>query len=384
MYALSIGSTSSSIGGAARVERVHWSRVIHVADNLLDDDVFGEPALLAVANYLHDLVKVVGGGAEAAWRRADPGMVLKAEPDLQLDEEETAALESDVEDFIHRLSHVVRTRGVDVELLQSQVSQFGANAESIIQLIAATKEIPVRILTGSERGELASTQDRSNWNDRVAAERETFAEPLIRDLVNRLVDVGALPEPAVPYEIVWPEEEELDESEKAKLADELAGANEKQMRAEGSLITTADEIRDAVLGLGPLSDVLDPVGVGDGSERPPAPPEPSTASRSLTVLRAAKRRKAERRAAATTPGGILARTHRIAARHEPRLAAAFRKAFEAGRDAVDLDELEAAIASGDQRRVEHALEVATIDFGAAVDAALPAEVVAATAERGGA
>jgi len=46
-------------------KRVHHSRIIHVAEDLLTDDVHGRPRLERVYNRLDDLEKIVGGGAEA-------------------------------------------------------------------------------------------------------------------------------------------------------------------------------------------------------------------------------------------------------------------------------------------------------------------------------
>ena len=48
---------------------VHWSRIIHVAEGCLEDDIYGAPALERVWNLFDDLMKVTGGGAEAFWLR---------------------------------------------------------------------------------------------------------------------------------------------------------------------------------------------------------------------------------------------------------------------------------------------------------------------------
>ncbi|KAB2865483.1 MAG: DUF1073 domain-containing protein, partial [Anaerolineae bacterium] len=49
----------------ARNQDVHWSRVIHVAEGLLENEVYGRPRLQRVMNLLDDVLKVVGGSAEA-------------------------------------------------------------------------------------------------------------------------------------------------------------------------------------------------------------------------------------------------------------------------------------------------------------------------------
>jgi hypothetical protein len=74
-----------------------------------------------------------------------------------------------------------------------------------LDLIAATTNIPKRILLGSERGELASTQDSENWNAFVEERQSEHCEPrIVRPFVTRLVDVGVLPAPTDCYEVRWP------------------------------------------------------------------------------------------------------------------------------------------------------------------------------------
>lgn len=239
---------------------VHWTRVIHVAEGLLVDDVFGKPRLRSSFNRLLDLDKLVGGGSEAAWKRADPGVQVKMDPEVtaQLTDEELkdekAIIADEWSEHIHGMRRLLYTSGVDMEVLQTAVVNFGANADSVLQLISATTRIPHRILTGSERGELASSQDRDNWADRIMERRREFAIPLVNSLVMRLVDYGYLPKPK-QTDVVWPEIDELNESDKADVAGKLATANKAQKEAGGTPIMTGNEIRLSVYDLGPVEDV---------------------------------------------------------------------------------------------------------------------------------
>lgn len=56
--------------------RVHWSRVLHVTEGLLDNEVYGRPRLMRVYNDLDDILKIVGGSAEATWKLMRKGFVL--------------------------------------------------------------------------------------------------------------------------------------------------------------------------------------------------------------------------------------------------------------------------------------------------------------------
>lgn len=286
--------------------RVHHSRVIHIADGLLESDLFGKPRLRAVWNYLDDLDKIIGGGAEAAWKRMDPGMQVNVDPEMPFSATEQQALSDEIDEYQHGVRRVMRTRGTEVNLLSTTVAGFGPNADAVIKLISATTGIPYRILTGSERGELASTQDRLNWSDRITERRRSFATPLIRELLSRLIDRNALPAPStdvidggkaaggkglasegVGYTILWPEVGEIDNVTKADVIGKLAGANQSQYIAGLPPVITSDEIRRIILALGPM----------DPSDIPPSKAE-------LDLQRAELAAKAKQQAAdAVNSGG---------------------------------------------------------------------------------
>ena len=235
---------------------VHWTRVIHVAEGLLDDEVFGQPALSRPWNLFADLRKVTGGGAEAFWLRANQGMHLDLDKDMSFEEAagSIAALKEQGEAYKHQLTRWLRTRGVKVQTLGSDVANFGPPADAIITQIAGCVAIPKRILTGSEMGELASSQDRENFRDQIIGRQMQYAGPYIaRPLVDRLIKFGYLPTPSKgpdEYQIKWPHIQVLTEQEKIQSAQGMAAANQ----TNGEVVFTDSEIRDHSLGWAPLTD----------------------------------------------------------------------------------------------------------------------------------
>jgi hypothetical protein len=234
---------------------VHWTRIVHVAEGLLDDEVFGQPALERVWNLLIDLRKVTGGGSEAFWLRANQGLHLDIDKDMALpDAKDTiAALKEQADAYKHQLDRWIRTRGVDVKTLGSDVANFANPADAIITQIAGAKSIPKRILTGSEMGELASSQDRENFKDQINGRQTQYAGPyIVRPLVNRLIQFGYLPTPAKgpeAYTVRWPHIQTLTEQEKS------AGALSWAQTVVGSEpVFTDSEIRDKWYGMIPLTD----------------------------------------------------------------------------------------------------------------------------------
>jgi 2'-5' RNA ligase len=225
---------------------VHWTRIIHIAEGCLDDDVFGLPSLERVWNLIADLEKVTSGGAEAFWLRANQGFLINVDKDMALSptKDEMTALKDQVEAYKHNLDRWIRTRGVNVDVLGSDVANFQNPADAILTQIAGAKGIPKRILTGSEMGELASSQDRDNWADQIHGRQTQYAGPYIaRQLADRLIQYGYLPTPAKgvdAYEVQWEHIQTLTETEKSAGAQAWATVN----ATSGMTVFTDAEIRD--------------------------------------------------------------------------------------------------------------------------------------------
>lgn len=232
----------------------HWTRILHVAEGTLRDDVYGQPALERVWNDFDNLDKVKGGGAESFWLRANKGLHLNVDKDMMIKpgdgQTELEKLRDQAEDYQHQLTRMIRTRGVEINDLGSDVANFSQPVDSIITLIAGATGIPKRLLVGSEMGELASTQDRENFRDLVNGRQMNYAGPqILRQLANRLIDYGYLPKPK-EYKVKWPNIEVLGEKEKTEGAKAWATVNQ----AQGEVVYTSDEIRDHWSGMKPLTD----------------------------------------------------------------------------------------------------------------------------------
>lgn len=249
---------------------IHWTRIIHVADGCLDNEIYGQPALESVWNLLDDLDKVTGGGAESYWLRAKAGLHFNVDktmglttgvptpgqpPSTGLNVAERDKLKANIENYQHQLTDHIITRGVDVtELGTTNAAPFNAGADAILTQIAGAKAIPKRILTGSEMGELASSQDRDNWKDQINGRQTGYVGPaIVRQLVDRLVAYGYLPEPTkgpTAYVVKWPHIQTLTEAEKAEGAKNWATVNSTQ----GAVVFTENEIREKWYGMAPLTD----------------------------------------------------------------------------------------------------------------------------------
>ncbi|MGH7948635.1 MAG: anti-CBASS protein Acb1 family protein, partial [Candidatus Binataceae bacterium] len=247
-YQLKNPNLSQNFNTTMLTKSVHWTRIVHVpAPGFVDDEVFGPPGLEAVWNYLLDLDKVSGGGAEAFWLRANAGTQIDVDKKMALAmandpasvEAELADLREQAEAYAHQMTRMIRTRGVNINQLGSDVADFSGPQDAVLTLIAGTSGIPKRILTGSEMGELASGQDRDNWNDQVNDVRTSYAHPIVlRPFIERLITYGYLPKP-VEWQPRWPQQGAMSDKEKIDGAKVLISLND-----HGERVVTGDEVRE--------------------------------------------------------------------------------------------------------------------------------------------
>ncbi len=227
---------------------VHHSRVIHIADGMLENDIFGIPRLRNVLNLLDDLQKVVGGSAEMFWNGAFKGFQADIDKDMQLDPNDASDLSDEIDEWTHGIRRWIRTKGVDIKAFEAENVDPRGSFQTIMGLISGTTGIPQRILMGSERGQLASEQDERNWMSRVLERQKNFAEPIVlRPLVDFFINSGALTKPK-EYHIDWPDLTALDDSAQSTVAMRV-GIAVKAISESGGIIVTSEEFRKGWLKL---------------------------------------------------------------------------------------------------------------------------------------
>lgn len=220
--------------GDQQILEVHYSRVIHVADGLGSSEIEGTPRLQAVWNNLKNLEKITGGSAEMYWRGARPGYTLEADKDFQIPQVPEGQpnpflddLQTQFDEYEHNLRRILALQGMKVNAMAQQVADPASAVDVQIQEISATTGIPKRILTGSERGELASSQDRENQADYIEDRQLNFAEPrIIRATVDRFIELGILPPVSTPegYGVQWPDTREPSDKDRADVGKVRADA----------------------------------------------------------------------------------------------------------------------------------------------------------------
>ncbi|MFA5056517.1 MAG: anti-CBASS Acb1 family protein [Opitutaceae bacterium] len=312
MYQVSLSDPSDGnkggIGAQTATVNVHWTRVIHVAGDLGSSEIFGVPRMRPVFNRLMDLRKLYGGSAEMYWRGAFPGVSLETHPQLGGDVAiDQSALQDTMENYMNGLQRYLSLMGMTAKTLSPTVVDPTPQINVHLDAICINRGVPKRIFLGSERGELASTQDAQAWSDRLQSRRNRYlTSRLIVPLVDRLISLGVLPAPD-QYSVVWSDTERLTLQEQATVAVSRTDALVKYVQGGvESLITPlyfltrilgipdtearqilestldmlrkedkdAGDIHDALTGGGTdaNADPLPPAVDGDGTPQPPTTP----------------------------------------------------------------------------------------------------------------
>ncbi len=255
-----------SEGESEQSETYHWTRVIHLAEGRDTSEVYGTPRLQSPLIYLVDLMKLQGGAGEAAWLNMRQGLVIKPGEGYELTVS-NSDFKTDIQEYVDGMMRMIKIPYGDMDVSPvggDNVPNVSENIDATIALIAAATRIPQRILMGSAGGQLAAAEeDTRQWAGRIAQRQKNYAEPdILRQFIDRLIGVGALPEPADGYDVgiynetsdmwQWPSIVDMTDEQESEIV--LSRARARQVLARDPLAqawpSTRAEDRE-LLGLPP-------------------------------------------------------------------------------------------------------------------------------------
>jgi len=215
---------------------VHHSRILHLAEECLENETYGTPRLECILNRLQDLELVAGGSGEMFWRGALPGLNFKVDADADADTIDEEDMLDQMDKYIHGLQRTFRTQGMDIQSIAPSISSPKEHAAVQIMLICAAKGYPMRILNGTERGELASSQDESTWLSKIDTRREMYVEPMILiPFINKMIKYGVLSAPGENgFTVIWPDLFNPSAKDKATTSVNKAQALQYYMNSPGA------------------------------------------------------------------------------------------------------------------------------------------------------
>lgn len=216
----SIKFQESGSTGTVKNIAVHWTRVIHVADNRESSEVLGVSRLKGVYNNLLDIKKISGGSGEMFWKGGFPGYSFEMTPEANAlgAELDTESVKEQMELWSKSLQRWIAITGVTAKSLAPQVADPTGHTDVHLKLVAVSLGVPFRVFLGAEEAKLASVQDKRSWNSRVAKRQHSYlSHLLIRPFIDRLISIGCLPMPK-QYFVAWPDLNVSTEDEISKTA----------------------------------------------------------------------------------------------------------------------------------------------------------------------
>lgn len=228
-----------------------WSR-----DGTVNGRSFLEPGY----NALLDMEKISGAGGEGFWKNAKSGLSLEIDKDAKITDMAQAmgvgvdqvvdAMDKQVGDFNRGFDKSILLQGIKATPMQVTLPIPEHFFAVSLQTFAASIQMPMKVLVGSQTGERASTEDANEWSRTVMSRRTGETIPNILALIERLERFSILPEGT--WHLDWSDLTETSMSEKVALADKMADVNQK-MKDTGEFVFTTDEMR-SVAGKEPLTE----------------------------------------------------------------------------------------------------------------------------------
>lgn len=235
---------------------VHWTRVIHIADNVDTNPIAGRPRQQRPFNRLLDLMKAYGGSSQGLWNGGFPGTAFETAPGFEDAEiEDEAAVKDQLANYAEGFQRWLFIKGLKANPMQPNLENPAPYIEAYLQNVGMTIGVPWRKLLGSEQGQLASGEDGETWDERVCARQSKFcvkriASPVIR----RLIWFGVLPVPA-QFEVEFPERAEPKRSELAATCLTYTQAFRAYIEGNVAQLMPPEEYLELIARL-PLEDVV--------------------------------------------------------------------------------------------------------------------------------
>ena len=203
-------------------QKIHWTRVIHVPEGTLEDDLRGTPALKPVFHELLNIDKIKAASAEGYWRSGYQGFVVSPPRDengqLMAFEDGGDGVAEEIRKFLNNFEREISTTG-NITSLDSDISDPTPHLEANYQSIAAAEDIPKSILTGEEMANTGNAENVRQWHQKIGQRRNNHADTVIyTPTIQRLIDVGVFPEPEGDgFENEWLPLDEMSEREEVEL-----------------------------------------------------------------------------------------------------------------------------------------------------------------------
>jgi len=230
------GRSGSVTSGPTGTYNVHWTRVQHVADwyHTADaSEILAKPRCEPVLREILSARKPLYASAEGYWKTC---MTILIGEFTTPDGTKPPVNAQGMKDFFWRIQNSLQRTGWlengSLKSIAPTVTDPTPFINILVEAICIKLGIPIRIFKGSERGELASSQDDSQWNDELRNRQNVYITPgIIIPFITRLVMLGVLPRPT-GLRIKWPDMDSMTRAQQGTLAQTRTAAMAQYTQAD--------------------------------------------------------------------------------------------------------------------------------------------------------
>lgn len=243
-----VGHAENPGSNRGRKLSVHPSRVVvWSADGTMD----GDSALKAGYNDLLNIEKILGAGGEGFWKNAKQAPILEMDKEadilkvakaMGIDPDKIVDVMNDqVGDWQRGFDELLMIQGMTARLPKVELPDPEHFFMNSLQAFAASFDIPLKVLVGTQTGERAATEDASQWNQTCNFRRKNTVIPNVLLIVRKLEACGILKVNPEWY-VDWTDLTESTILDKIDRAGKMARVN----KDFGHVVFLPEEIRAAV------------------------------------------------------------------------------------------------------------------------------------------
>lgn len=190
--------------------QAHWTRVVHIAEGSLSNDIYGTYYLDPIADRLEDLNKTIGGSAEAFFRNASQKKTLDIDKDASIGKTELEGFSDSAKEWLNGWKDFIGLKGAKINALEVPNADPTKAVDVAIQEVSAYTGIPQRLLIGAGAGQLAGNEDKGSFNQVVSDRQSAKCEMWLMQGLQVLERAQMLVLPEA-FEFFWPLPDAMDE-----------------------------------------------------------------------------------------------------------------------------------------------------------------------------
>jgi hypothetical protein len=224
----------------------HWTRVVHLAEGALDNEIEGLSALEPIYDALNNLQKTSFSASESFWRNCMTKFVTLYENDgKKLTDTQKDTLDTAAKAFANEQQQFYNVKGAkDVKFSDTNVPDPQSSVDTLLKEISAATGIPIRILTGEGAGQLAGNEDKASFNQLISDRQQQWCNLWLSSTLDILTAAGVIGEVPEDTFFHWPAPKAMDEETESKVR--LNNANADLAEKQAEMLDTATGAAEGV------------------------------------------------------------------------------------------------------------------------------------------